>query len=1047
MIVKDGQKFEWVTPLPFLLTALLSLGAPYLFIQVASMVLLLETHGLAGLVIAYIGAAIMLLPAGIALAAAERYLEGRKALIWALALRSLAALLLFLMVKNGFDEFAAYGAAIWARIELIIGPLSFWGYAARRQDGPQHRRSLPWLAMGEPASLCLAGLVAPFIVGGDAVEGLFLTAAFMLVFAMGTATLLPTGQSEPRRPSKYAARPLSPVLRKYLFLVACAMVIWTAAHYLLDGLFHGLAFVTFDNNWSRLAFLSFILSAAGLLSFTLLAIGRSELMRRFGLRIIVTALPLGLLLGIVLSLGAYKLTGFAIILVMGVGLMKAVEFALVNGFYMWAWTSLFAPVPDTHRHIHKNRIYRIVHSGGALLGTACFAALLHFQGFDAELLLVVFAIMAGIGVIVAQGVKQGYVMALERALMRRQKTGEVDERMAGRRSREMIQRLLRLGDAGDAIEAARLQATLDIEGFVHTAPRLIARGDPEVIKTLLGTVPQIARIEFYPPMAGRLTVEEDPDLRDALLTAAAATGHPRSPRMLAKAVAETPEAPPMGALIGLGRHGGPFGEAFAGQFLERIALSGQEGLAKSVEAVAAIGRSAPSAPVSLALRSSDPVLRRRAIRVAGLVGDASLAPLLAEELSDPFEWRAATLSLSKLGVDAVPVLAETVGNRNLPDRHRAAAIRALGGIRAPEALDQLWHHAQSRSRKLRQTAHLALWRASAVASRENAVGTRAHAAADVRDAAEITLAIHGLAPLESTLLNDLLYQHALRQLTSACRAAGLAAAREKSVEVALGETFGIRRAWPAINLGQQYLSAEQSRICSLIIEDGLKASPDQIATLRQFAQVDEHSPVDWLGHILTGQNWPSDWIKAVAYHQLAIMMPEQIEEIDKSITDPGAKLAATMAELAARRDVPQLKGQSMSLTIVERVLILKSADLFAKVPDEELAEIAPYLTSVFLDPGEVIITEGEVGDELYIVVSGEVTITKSGAELARLGERAVFGELAALDPEPRNATVQATVPTQVLALSNEHLLALFEANVEIAAGVIATLIGRLRTNG
>ena len=134
----------------------------------------------------------------------------------------------------------------------------------------------------------------------------------------------------------------------------------------------------------------------------------------------------------------------------------------------------------------------------------------------------------------------------------------------------------------------------------------------------------------------------------------------------------------------------------------------------------------------------------------------------------------------------------------------------------------------------------------------------------------------------------------------------------------------------------------------------------------------------------------------------------------------------------------------MALNVVEKVLILKTADLFSNVPDEDLAEIAPYLTPVYLDPGETIIREGDLGDELYIVVSGEVKVVKDGEELARRGERAVFGDLAALDPEPRSASVIATEPTQVMSLSNEHLLALFESNVEIASGVIASLIRRLR---
>ncbi|MEM7544970.1 MAG: cyclic nucleotide-binding domain-containing protein [Pseudomonadota bacterium] len=1046
MMIEDDRP-AWLISLPLFFAAALSLGAPYLFIQVGSMVLLLALHGVEGLIIVYTGCALLLVPLGIGLSTLEHRFRGRTAFLFAIGFRALMAIVLFLMLYFDMGEAVAYAAAIWARMELILGPLSYWGFAARRGEMPARRDGLPWLSMAEPLSLCIGGFLAPVLAPAVGIGGLFLIAAGLLLGSMMAVLFLPSGRRAPivrGQVAKYAARPMSPNLRSYVIMVGAAMIVWTAAHYMLDALFHGVAAASLDSDFARLTFFSLVLAAAGILSSVLLAIGRSNLMRRFGLRIIVTALPVGLLIIAGVTLGLASLSGFAVVLFFGVTLMKGVEFALVNGFYMWAWRSLFAPVPDTHRQKLKNRVYRVVHSGGAVLATAFVCGLVHLRGFEPWVMLAVFAAIAAIGIIAAQVVKQGYVAALERALRRRQDTSDLDGGVSGRRTREMIQRLLRRGDTGDAIEAARLQATLDIEGFINIVPRLIARGPADVVKKLLGTVPEIARPELYPPMAGRLSVEEDPDLRDALLTAAAATGHPRSPRMLARAMADEPNAPPMGALIGLGRHGGAFGQAIADQFLERIALSGPAALARSLEAVAAIGPAAPSSPVSLALRSEDALLRRRAIRVAGIVGDETLAPLLAEHLSDPFEWRAATLSLSKLGAGAVPVLAQTVGDRMLETRQRAAAIRALGGIDLPEAAAQLWLHARSRNRRLRQVAHLALWRCGAVATREQAGFLREYAAEDVRHAAEIMLAATDLAPLHSDLMPDLLHQQALRLLVCAIRASGLTQQRDRAFQATLAETFGARRAWQGISDGIGCLTDPLAEIARLIATNATDGPADRIQRLRRFTGQDPRTPEDWLGHILTAQTWPRDWVRAIAYYHLTDLIPDRMAELEELVEEPGPKLAATIEEIAARQTRKDLRGPDMSLTTIERVLILKSADLFAKVPEEELAEIAPYLTSVFLDPDEVIITEGEVGEELYIVVSGEVRVMKAGQELARLGEREVFGELAALDPEPRSATVMAAVPTQVLALSNEHLLALFEANVEIASGVIATLIGRLR---
>ena len=69
------------------------------------------------------------------------------------------------------------------------------------------------------------------------------------------------------------------------------------------------------------------------------------------------------------------------------------------------------------------------------------------------------------------------------------------------------------------------------------------------------------------------------------------------------------------------------------------------------------------------------------------------------------------------------------------------------------------------------------------------------------------------------------------------------------------------------------------------------------------------------------------------------------------------------------------------------------------------------------DAGEVITKEGIYDSWIYVLVYGEVTVTKNGSELARFGESGdTFGELAVLDGEARSATVSATIKTKCLAI-------------------------------
>ncbi len=74
------------------------------------------------------------------------------------------------------------------------------------------------------------------------------------------------------------------------------------------------------------------------------------------------------------------------------------------------------------------------------------------------------------------------------------------------------------------------------------------------------------------------------------------------------------------------------------------------------------------------------------------------------------------------------------------------------------------------------------------------------------------------------------------------------------------------------------------------------------------------------------------------------------------------------------------------------------------------------------DKGEVITPEGVYDSWIYVLVYGEVRVTKGGSELARFNESGdTFGELAILDGEARSATVSATISTKCLAIDASFL--------------------------
>src|SRR5687768_11380427 len=103
--------------------------------------------------------------------------------------------------------------------------------------------------------------------------------------------------------------------------------------------------------------------------------------------------------------------------------------------------------------------------------------------------------------------------------------------------------------------------------------------------------------------------------------------------------------------------------------------------------------------------------------------------------------------------------------------------------------------------------------------------------------------------------------------------------------------------------------------------------------------------------------------------------------------------------------------------------VLRAARVFADLPDEMLAELAAAAESVALEPGDVLMAEGQAADAAYVVVSGELEVTKatpSGEMRVNLcGPGEPIGELALASGAPRSATVRATQPTEALKISVE----------------------------
>ena len=112
--------------------------------------------------------------------------------------------------------------------------------------------------------------------------------------------------------------------------------------------------------------------------------------------------------------------------------------------------------------------------------------------------------------------------------------------------------------------------------------------------------------------------------------------------------------------------------------------------------------------------------------------------------------------------------------------------------------------------------------------------------------------------------------------------------------------------------------------------------------------------------------------------------------------------------------------------------------LLNQLPPEEIHALAPYVSKRFYKQGSTIITQGDPGDSLFIVESGEVDILDEknhSQKIATLYADDVFGEMALVTGEPRSATAIAVVDTTVWLILKEHFDRLMRISPKILDAV------------
>ena len=123
---------------------------------------------------------------------------------------------------------------------------------------------------------------------------------------------------------------------------------------------------------------------------------------------------------------------------------------------------------------------------------------------------------------------------------------------------------------------------------------------------------------------------------------------------------------------------------------------------------------------------------------------------------------------------------------------------------------------------------------------------------------------------------------------------------------------------------------------------------------------------------------------------------------------------------------------------------LSTVPLFAACSKKELQKIAKATDEIALPEGHVLMEQGHLGREAFVIVEGKAVVKRNGRKIAELGPGSAVGELSLLDRGERTATVTALTDLTVLVIGPREFGAVIDSVPSIAGKLLQSMATTIR---
>ena len=222
---------------------------------------------------------------------------------------------------------------------------------------------------------------------------------------------------------------------------------------------------------------------------------------------------------------------------------------------------------------------------------------------------------------------------------------------------------------------------------------------------------------------------------------------------------------------------------------------------------------------------------------------------------------------------------------------------------------------------------------------------------------------------------------------------------------------------------------------------------------RRIFKLKEHfaNSRELLAHLLEKRNWVTLYFTLLLIREHG-QAREHAQRLARLVNNPNPfvrALAVYLSRPEGEASEKEAEKMEEALSLSDKILQLRGMDLFNDLKVSELAAVASVCDEEVVEAGETIITEGEVGETMYLIIEGLVSVHKNTddgceVELADMGPGDYFGEMALFDDQRRSATVIAKERTRLLVLHKREFAETVREYPQVALQMCKELSKRLR---